>query len=86
MLFPKTPAFCRKKILKLFLLHCTSVFMSSKKVSQILKILFQAGDTNIFVHRGVFFGRYVRLKSFFLMKKASAVKSEAHFCREAIEN
>ena len=37
--------------------------MSSKSVSQIFKVLFQTGDINIFVLRGVFFSRYVRLKS-----------------------
>ena len=61
--------------------------MSSKSVSQIFKILFQAGDINIFVLRGVFFSRYVQLKSSFSGKKdPSAVKSETHFSREAIEN
>ena len=59
MLFPKTPTSCGKKILKYFLLHCTSICMSSKSISQIFKILFQAGDNNIFVLRGVFFSRYV---------------------------
>ena len=39
--------------------------MSSKSVSQIFKILFQTGDINIFVLVGVFFSRYVQLKSFF---------------------
>ena len=39
--------------------------MSSKSVSQILKILFQFGDIDIFVPRGVFFSRYVQLKSSF---------------------
>ena len=37
--------------------------MSSKSVSQVFKILFQTGDINIFVLRGVFFSRYVQLKS-----------------------
>ena len=54
MLFPKAPASCCKKILKYFLLHCTSIFMSSKFVSQIFKILYQTRDINIFVRRGVF--------------------------------
>ena len=36
-----------------------------KCVSQIFKILFQIGDIKIFVLRGVFFSRYVRLKSSF---------------------
>ena len=61
--------------------------MSSKRVSQIFKILFQTGDINIFVLRGVFFSRYVRLKrSFPDKKKTSAMKSETYFSREAIEN
>ena len=58
--------------------------MSSKSVSQIFKILFQTGDINFFVLRGVFFSRYVQLKSSFSDKKISAGKS--NFCREAIEN
>ena len=57
--------------------------MSSKSVSQISKILFQTGDNNIFVLRGVFFSRYVQLKSSFSDKKD---KSETHFSRGAIEN
>ena len=52
-----------------FLLLCTSIFMSSKSVSQIFKILFQTGDINIFVLRGVFFIRYVQLKSSFSDEK-----------------
>ena len=39
--------------------------MSTKSVSQIFKILFQTGDINIFVLRGVFFSGYVKLKSSF---------------------
>ena len=58
-----------KKILKQFLLHCTSICMSSKSVSQIFKILFQTGNINIFVLHGVFFGRSVQLKSSFSDKK-----------------
>ena len=60
--------------------------MNSKSVSQIFKILFQTGDINIFLLRGVFFSRYVQLKSSFSGKKTSAVKSETHFRRDAIEN
>ena len=86
MLFPKAPASCCKKILSQFLLHCISIFMSSKSVSQIFKILFQTGDVNIFVLRGVFFSRYGQLNSSFSDKKTSAVKSETQFSREAIEN
>ena len=43
--------------------------MSSKNVSQIFKILFQTGDINVFVLRGVFFSKYVQLKSSFSDKK-----------------
>ena len=69
MLFPKAPASCGKKILKIFLLHCTSICMISKGVSQILKILIQAGDINIFVLCGVFCSSYVQLKSSFSDEK-----------------
>ena len=51
---------------------------------QIFKILFQTGDINTFVFRGVFFSRYVQLKASFLTKKTSVVKSETNFSREAI--
>ena len=43
--------------------------MSWKSVPQIFKILFQIGDTNIFVLPGVFFSRYVQLKSSFSDEK-----------------
>ena len=69
MLYQKAPASCCKKILNYDLLHYTSIFMSSKSVSQIFKILFQTGDINIFVLRGVFFSRYVQLKSSFSDEK-----------------
>ena len=48
--------------------------MSSKGVSQIFKILFQTGDINIFVLRGVFFSRYVQLKSTFSDEKNISVE------------
>ena len=54
-------------------------------MSQIFKILFETGDINIFVLRGVFFSDYVQLKPPFLTKKR-AVKSKIHFSRGAIEN
>ena len=38
-------------------------------MSQIYKILFQTIDINIFVLPGVFFGRYVQLKSSFSDEK-----------------
>ena len=44
--------------------------MSSKSVSQIFKILFQTGDINIFVLRGVFFSRNVQIKSSFSDEKS----------------
>ena len=36
-----------------------------KRLSNISKILFQTGDINIFVLRGVFFSRYVQPKNSF---------------------
>ena len=60
--------------------------MSSKRMSQIFKILLQTEDINIFVLRGVFFYEYVQLKSSFSDKNTSALKSETHFRREALEN
>ena len=60
--------------------------MSSNSVSQIFKILFQTGDINIFVLRGVFFSKYAQLKYPFLTKNTSAVKSETPFTRETVEN
>ena len=55
-------------------------------MSQILKILFQTADISIFIFHGVFFSRYVQLKSSFFDKKKTVVKSETHCSREAIEN
>ena len=66
-------------------MHCVSISMNSKGMSQIFKILFQTGDINIFVLRGVFFGRYVQLRSSFSDEKTSAVKSEKEFRQEAIK-
>ena len=43
--------------------------MSSKRMSQILKILLQTRDINIFVLCGVSFSRYVQQKSCFADKK-----------------
>ena len=48
--------------------------MSSKRMSQIFKILFQTEDSNIFVLRGVFFYKYVQLKSSFSDKKNISVE------------
>ena len=63
MLSPKAPGSCCKKNVNQFLVHCTSMVMSSKKVSPIFKILFKTGELNISVLHGVFFSRYVPLKS-----------------------
>ena len=40
-------------------------------MSQIFKILFQTGDINIFILPGVFFSRYVQLKSSFSNEKTA---------------
>ena len=66
------------------MVHCTSICMGSKSVSQIFKILFHTGDLNNFVLNGVL-SRYVQLKSSFSDEKTSAVKSETHFRRGAIK-
>ena len=56
-------------------------------MSQIFEILFPTGDINIFVLRGVFFSRYVQLKSSFCDEKnISNLKSETCFSRDTIEN
>ena len=80
-LFSKSPASCGEKNLKWFLLHCTYASMSLKNVFQIFKILFQTGDINVLVLRGVFFSIYVQLKSLFSDEKTSAVKSRTTFSR-----
>ena len=77
-MFPKGSLLVAKKIDIIFVaLYC---------VSQICDILFQAGHINIFVFRGVFFKRYVKLKSSFSDEKTSGVKSETHVRREVIGN
>ena len=53
--------------------------MNSKSVSQIFKILFQTGDINIFVLRGVFVSRYVQIKSSF-----SGEKNISHEIRDTL--
>ena len=45
------------------------LYLWAQKVSQFFKILFQIGDINIFVLRGIFFSRYVQLKSSFSDEK-----------------
>ena len=56
MLFPKAPVSCCQK--KFELIFVAMYFY-------IFKILFQTGEINTFVLRGVFFCRYVHLKSHF---------------------
>ena len=51
----------------------------AQKVSQIFKILFQTGDINIFVLCGVFFSRYVQLKSSFSDQKKYQRWNLRHF-------
>ena len=60
MLFPEALASCVKKF-EIFIY--TSMCMSSKNVSEIFKIVFQAGDIYIFVLCGVFFSWYDQLKN-----------------------
>ena len=67
MLFPTAPAsWCKKKWAD----FCCIVFLYlwAQKMSQIFKILFQTGDI-MFVLRGIFFSRYVQLKSSFSDEK-----------------
>ena len=81
MLFPKAPGSCGKNILKKFLLHRTSICVSSKSVSQIIKILFHFGNTDIFVICRDFLVDVFNYKAPFLTKKTSAPKCETHFSR-----
>ena len=68
ILFPKAPAsFWKKNWTNYYALY--SIFMSSKSVFQIFKIIFQTGDINIFDLLGVFFSRCVKLKSSFSNEK-----------------
>lgn len=52
----------------------------SKNSVSDFEIVFQIGDINMLAFRGAF------LKGHFLTKKISAVKSETHFSKEAVEN
>ena len=81
MLFPEAPASYDKEIF----LHCTSIYMSSKRVSQIFKILFQTGDINDFSFVVFFLVDMFNSNACFLIKKISAVKSETHFSKGAIK-
>ena len=59
--------------------------MSSEGVSQIFKILFQTGDINNFILLGVFFIRYVQLKSSFSDEKNIGGEIWERFSRGAIK-
>ena len=74
MLFPKAPTSCCKEFWTNF---CCIVFYINelkKCVSHIFKSLFQTGDINLFIVRGVFFSRYLQLKSSFTDKKKNQRK------------
>ena len=60
--------------------------MNSNSVPQSFETLFQTGDVNIFVLRGVFLVDMFKQKATFLTKKTSVVINETHFSIEAIEN
>ena len=65
MLFSKLQLLtkCGKKKFEIISAALYFYLFELKSVSRISKILFQTGDIKIFVLRGVFFIRYVRLKS-----------------------
>ena len=69
MLFPKAPTSSCKEFWTNF---CCIVFYINelkKCVSHIFKSLSQTGDINLLIVRGVFFSRYVQLKSSFTDKR-----------------
>ena len=54
MFLSEAPTLCCKKC-KIVLLQCVSLWISSKRASQIFDSVFQTWDVIIFVHRGVIF-------------------------------
>ena len=74
---------CYKKIVTQFLLQCVSICIST--VSQIFKMVFHNGDTNIPVHHVVICVIYFQIKTAFLVKKIPLVESETHFSRETVK-
>ena len=72
------PCYFQKLILlvvkKIEIIFAALYFYLESSKSSISSILFQTGDINIFVLRGIFFCRYVQLKT-------SAVKSETLYSR-----
>ena len=69
MLFPKASASCGKKKNELIFPAWYFYLYELKSISWIFKILFQTGDVNIFVLLGIFFSKYVKLKSSFSDEK-----------------
>ena len=63
--FQKLQILVVKKFELIFVAMYFYIYELKKYVSDSYKILFQTGDINIFVLRGVFFSRYVQLKSSF---------------------
>ena len=52
-----------------FLLNYVSIYISSKSVSQIFKIIIQTGDINIFVHNSVISVLQFQIKTSFSSEK-----------------
>ena len=84
MLFPRASASRGKK--KLIIAPLYFYLYEIKKCASDFQNLIQTGDINFFVLHGVYFARYVPLKSSFSDEKTLVVESETHFSREAIEN
>ena len=65
---------------------CCTVLLfvwAQKMCLRFLKCYFKL-ESNILVLRGVLLSRFAQLKSYFSEESTSAVNSEPHFCREAI--
>ena len=65
MLFPKAPVSSGNKNFEIIFAALYFCLYELKKYVSDFLILFQIGDINILVPRGVFFSRYVELKSSF---------------------
>ena len=81
MLFPEAPASSNKEILKQFLLHSTSICISSKSVSQIFKSCFKLEILIMLSFVVSFLVDMFNLKAPFLTKTTS----ETHFIRGTIK-
>ena len=86
MLFPKAPAFGCKKAFELIFTALYFYIYELKKCVSDFENLISNWRYYYFCPLWRLFSRYVQLKSSFSDKKISAVKSETHFSREAIEN